>query len=225
MREPAVSLITIPYSVCSEAVVQPTLTVHMAYRAPAGAVPAVSGQASSSSAPPPVARPPSPPTCSACGLPEAACPGGHSSCSICHTSFAVGSVGYPGLNADPAEVWAPPGMPPDESLARAVSDPEGHPLTWGRVLAAHNWLVRHASCGVNGYESDDDAAGCPCLWHQAMIEERSSHELVCRAWPGPICGSCWAASCQCGYVFDDVQHASGRWHDGRLRCHACDDSD
>ena len=46
-------------------VAQPTLAVHMAHRAPAGAVPAGSGQASSSSAPPPVARPPSPPTCSA----------------------------------------------------------------------------------------------------------------------------------------------------------------
>ena len=113
----------------------------------------------------------------------------------------------------------------ERELARAVSDPEGHPLTWGRVLTAHRWLVRHASCGANGYDSDEDAAGCPCLWHQEVIEERSSHELVCRAWPGPVCGSCWAASCQCGYVFDDAQHASGRWHDGRLRCHACDDTD
>ena len=43
----------------------------------------------------------------------------------------------------------------------------------------------------------------------------------CVRWPGPICGSCWAASCECGYVFDDVADAAGRWFTGRMRCHEC----
>ena len=36
----------------------------------------------------------------------------------------------------------------------------------------------------------------------------------CIRWPGPICGTCWAASCECGYVFDDVADAAGRWFTG-----------
>ena len=36
-----------------------------------------------------------------------------------------------------------------------------------------------------------------------------------------ICGSCWAASCPCGYVFDDVADAYTRWPNGRLCCYAC----
>ena len=42
-------------------------------------------------------------------------------------------------------------------------------------------------------------------------EERASHLGVCRAWPGPLCGSCWSASCACGYVFDAVADAHARW--------------
>ena len=45
--------------------------------------------------------------------------------------------------------------------------------------------------------------------------------FACRMWPGPICGSCWSASCACGYVFDAVGDARGRWPNGRLRCHSC----
>ena len=63
--------------------------------------------------------------------------------------------------------------------------------------------------------------GCPCTWHPVAIEERASHLLVCRAWPGPLCGSCWAASCECGYAFDAVADAHSRWPNGRLRCHSC----
>ena len=85
-----------------------------------------------------------------------------------------------------------------------------------------------ASCEqqAGGYSSDDEAgtpAGCPCTWHPVAIEERESHLYACRAWPGPICGSCWAASCSCGYVFEIVADAAGRWPSGRLRCHACAD--
>jgi hypothetical protein len=44
---------------------------------------------------------------------------------------------------------------------------------------------------------------------------------VCNAWPGPICGTCWATSCECGYVFDVIDDAHSRWHTGRLRCAGC----
>ena len=139
-------------------------------------------------------------------------------------SYAASSVGYPDIAEEPAEVWTPPEWP----IETSVSDAEGHPLTWGRVAAAHAWLVSHASCepqGAAGYSSDEEGApaagGCPCTWHPALIEERESHLLAFRAWPGPICGSCWAASCSCGFVFEAVADAGGRWPSGRLRCLAC----
>ena len=82
--------------------------------------------------------------------------------------------------------------------------------------------MSHASCGsqAGGYSSDDEEgtpAGCPCLWHPVAIEERASHLAACRAWPGPTCGTCWSASCACGYVFDAAGDAHGRWPNGRLR--------
>ena len=92
-----------------------------------------------------------------------------------------------------------------------------------RFHAAHAWLVRHAGCGqqAGGYASDDEdePQSCPCLWHPVAIgiAERESHLFVCRAWPGPVCGSCWSASCACGYVFDAVADAHARWPNGRLR--------
>ena len=94
------------------------------------------------------------------------------------------------------------------------------------MVAAHAWLVRHASCEAQtgGYSSDDEEGtpvGCPCLCHPVAIEERASHLAVCRAWPGPTCGTCWSASCACGYVFDAVADAHARWPDGRLRCYPC----
>ena len=67
----------------------------------------------------------------------------------------------------------------------------------------------------------DAPTPCPCTWHPVAIKERESHEYACRLWPGPICGSCWAASCPCGYVFDDVADAYTRWPNGRLCCYAC----
>ena len=114
--------------------------------------------------------------------------------------------------------------PPDWPVEAGVCDDDGHPLTWGRVAAAHAWLVRHAGCGqqAGGYASDDEdePQGCPCLWHPVAIAERESHLFVCRAWPGPVCGSCWSASCACGYVFDAVADAHARWPNGRLRCYS-----
>ena len=117
-----------------------------------------------------------------------------------------------------AETWATPGRPP-------IADPYGHPLTLGAVLSAHDTLVSHASCGpaISGYGSDGedfDGASCPCQWHGALIEELANARLMVRAWPGFVCGSCWAASCECGYVLDTPTHASGRDRNHRFTCHA-----
>ena len=131
---------------------------------------------------------------------------------------------YPEVAEEPAEVWTPPGLPLDAS----VQDDDGHPLTWGRVQAAHDWLVRHATCAAADITETDDATGydsdgdrCACTWHPAAIEERASHMHACYAWPGAICGDCWAASCACGFVFDAVDDAHSRWPSGRLRCAGC----
>ena len=127
------------------------------------------------------------------------------------------------------EIWTPHGRP----LEGSISDDSGYPLTWGRVRDAHAWLVFHASCGDTAggssalpYDSDDDDGGgptapCYCQWHPVAIEERSSHEWACAQWPGPYCSTCWRASCDCGYTFNDVADAPARWGNGRLQCSAC----
>ena len=121
-------------------------------------------------------------------------------------------------NERPAETWATPGRPP-------IADPYDHPLTLGAVLAAHDTLVTHASCGpaISGYGSDGedfDGASCPCQWHDALIEELANSRLMVQSWPGFICGACWAASCECRYVLDTPTHASGRDRNHRFTCHA-----
>ena len=121
------------------------------------------------------------------------------------------------MRKDPAETWATPGRPP-------IADPYGHPLTFGSVLAAHDTLVAHASCGptISGYGSDGDdfdGASCPCQWHGALIEEIADARRMVQSWPGYICGVCWAASCECGYVFESPAHASGRDRNHRFVCH------
>ena len=124
----------------------------------------------------------------------------------------------------PAETWTPPGREP-------LTDGDGHPLTWAVVHHAHATLVRHASCGgalsrwgpttdagrdVNtGYDSSDGRP-CPCRWHETLSDELGVHRDTCAAWPGPICGTCWAASCPCGYVFENAADAAGRDSLGRL---------
>ena len=128
-------------------------------------------------------------------------------------------MGYTDVDPDdPGETWAPPGREP-------LVDGDQHPLTWARVRQAHEVLVRHASCGgegseadPSGYDSGDEDTPCPCLWHEMMIDELRSHRAACAAWPGPICGACWAASCACGFVFDDAADAAGRDAVGRLVC-------
>ena len=96
------------------------------------------------------------------------------------------------------------------------------------LTSAHGWLTHHANCAgadvlglsdATGYDSDDDR--CPCTYHPVAIEERASHYHACRAWPGPICGECWAASCECGFVFETADDAHSRWPSGRLCCAAC----
>jgi hypothetical protein len=174
--------------------------------------------------------PPGPPQplCPACLLPPQQCPGSMlasppASCSVCASPFASGAVPYPEAADEPAETWTPP----DHPVEASICDSEGHPLTWARVRAAHDWLTLHATCAAASSETDDaagydsDGDRCPCTWHPVAIEERSSHTRACNAWPGPICGSCWAASCECGYVFDAITDAHSRWHSGRLQCAGC----
>ena len=72
---------------------------------------------------------------------------------------------------------------------------------------------------TNGYDSDGPS--CPCTYHPVMMSERVDNLLNVSAWPGPICGACWASSCACGFVFEDVGHAHSRRHNGRLVCHGC----
>jgi hypothetical protein len=68
-------------------------------------------------------------------------------------------------------------------------------------------------------DDNDGAAPCPCQWHEALIDELSNSRADIAAWPGFVCGACYAASCECGYVFDDAAHAAGRDHNQRLVCH------
>ena len=143
---------------------------------------------------------------------------------MCASPFARGSVPYPEVAEEPAEVWTPPGHPVEHSLL----DDYGHPLTWGAVCTAHAWLTAHASCAgadaqgssdATGYDSDNDR--CPCTYHPVAIEDRASYMRTCRVWPGPICGQCWAASCECGFVFDTAEEAASHWPSGRLCCSSC----
>ena len=145
------------------------------------------------------------------------------SCVVCASPFASGAVPYPEVATQPAECWTPPGYPVDAG----IRDDNGIPLTWAAVRYAHEWLTAHATCAAaasdtadaSGYDSDGDQ--CPCTYHPVAMEERASHLHACRAWPGPICGSCWAASCRCGFVFDSVDDSHSRWPNGRLRCSSC----
>ena len=104
------------------------------------------------------------------------------------------------------------------------------------MRAAHAWLVRHATCDASGFgpagwdsddgeEDPDDPASrripCYCQYSSEGADERSANLVICRAWPGPTCGVCWAASCECGYVFEAAADAAGRWPNGRLQCAAC----
>ena len=85
------------------------------------------------------------------------------------------------------------------------------------------WFYDIGEDELDRLSANDDSDGdqCPCTYHPVAMEERSSHLHACRAWPVPICGSCWAASCRCGFVFDSVDDSHSRWPNGRLRCSSC----
>ena len=85
--------------------------------------------------------------------------------------------------------------------------------------------------GPAAFDSDDEDVGgggngtpplgarpCHCQYND---DERWGHLADCQAWPGPFCGTCWAATCECGYTFETIAEAAGRWRNGRLRCAAC----
>ena len=96
------------------------------------------------------------------------------------------------------------------------------------MWAAHTLLLQHAACegGGTAYDSDDSDGGrpCPCQWHPVMIEEVDDARLTVQRWPGPVCGPCWAATCACGYRFDDLEQATSQFqrdNDRRLVCASC----
>ena len=139
------------------------------------------------------------------------------------------------------DIWCGPQMHiPYRQHWRPIQDGSDTilPLTWERVRSSHEWLAAHATCpgapGIppapppqarpagGGYTSEDDFEPCFCTQDAAVWTHfRNICKESCVRWPGPICGSCWAASCECGYVFDDVADAAGRWFTGRMRCHEC----
>ena len=180
-------------------------------------------------APPPAAPLP---RCPACGIFAHLCPfhtGGPSICTVCQRPVESG------------DIWCGPPMHiPYRQHWRPIQDGNDTilPLTWERVRSSHEWLAAHAACpgapGIppapppqarpagGGYTSEDDIEPCFCTQDAAVWTHfRNVCKESCVRWPGPICGSCWAASCECGYVFDDVADAAGRWFTGRMRCHEC----
>ena len=114
--------------------------------------------------------------------------------------------------------WTPIGQTTETS----IKDDDGHPLTWNRIEYALKWLAHHANCKyTNSNGTHDEPTACHCTWHPSSIEERESHLEAIKKWPGLICGTCWGASCECGYTFDSSCQAADRWPNGRLRCHGC----
>ena len=139
-------------------------------------------------------QPQQPQLCPACRLPTDRCPGAAlgqpwappASCSVCSSPLAEGAVPYPEAG-EPAETWTPPGYP----LENSISDDDGHPLTWGRVVAAHGWLSQHATCAAA--HGTTDASGLrlrlgrrPMPMHLAPSGHRGAgvaYARVCRvAW-------------------------------------------
>ena len=183
-------------------------------------------------APPPAAPLP---RCPACGIFAHLCPfhtGGPSICTVCQRLV------------ESCDTWCGPQMhnPRDRwQHWRPIQDGSDTilPLSWERVRSSHEWLAAHAACpgapGIppapppqarpagGGYTSEDDIEPCFCTQDAPAVwtHVRNVCKESCVRWPGPICGSCWAASCECGYVFDDVADAAGRWFTGRMRCHEC----
>ena len=130
---------------------------------------------------------------------------------------------------DPDSPWTPPSLPPDatssppEASDFALRDSTGNALTMGRVVLAHRTLERaHAATVDQYYDSDAEAAG-QWLDHPATSDDIWYSQLDVDLSPGNVCPVCWASSCGlCGFVFDDVSHASSaRAPDMRRLCFAC----
>ena len=154
--------------------------------------------------------------------------------SSLRSSTGHGSLDFPALYEMRAALAAVAGVRRNPLRTHGAD----RPLSWGGVRASHEWLATHAACpgaqGVppspppqarpsgGGYTSEDDTEPCFCT-HIAAVWAHIRHvcKESCIRRPGPICGTCWAASCECGYVFDNVADATGRWFTGRLRCHEC----
>ena len=185
----------------------------------------------------PSSQPPPPSLCLACDQPPQLCPDScQGTCSVCQRPFSTTNTpvdyedGTPDAGDVAPEVWVPPASMAGTSWP-PIRDGYSYPLTWARVRDAHAWLLAHASCataGPDAFGTDDDGTHrnpCHCTWHPMSIELREDQVHDVYAWPGPICGSCWAASCECGYVFTHVAYAAGRWPSGRLKCCACVERD
>ena len=127
-------------------------------------------------------------------------------CRTCHQAFDVRAP------------WIPPPSPGCHAPTadHAVPDAYGYPLTYEAVVLAHADAVR--AVAVEGYDSDGDE------WqgHPVTVDQLGDARTSCSSWPGPICPTCWAASCAgCGYVFEAPSDARAVGRFGRLLCSAC----
>ena len=131
----------------------------------------------------PLPQPPPPPPCLACGLVPPLCPASvPARCLTCRQVFAPGVVGYPEAQAEPAETWTPPDWP----VEAGVCDDDGHPLTWGRVAAAHASRRLRAAGGRLRVRRRGRAAGLPLpLAPRGHRVSRSAIHTSSSAAPGP----------------------------------------
>ena len=94
----------------------------------------------------------------------------------------------------------------------AVLDSIGRPLTWQAVCHAHRWLTW---ASTEGYDSDvgvDPATSATASYLRHM----------CAAWPGPICGACFAGCCvSCDRAIASWGAAGAVAPCGRLLCRLC----
>lgn len=164
------------------------------------------------------------PVCSACLLPRSRCFAAHhpvdggdvwsdragldGSEALCHTCGDRFSETAP---------WVAPPCPlrpsPDPEVD-SVLDSYGYPITWSAVWSAHRALT----LADQSYDSDGDE----WAWHPEAQEQCEARRFVCERWPGPICPTCFAASCAlCSYVFAEWDDARAVGDRGRLLCVAC----
>ena len=106
----------------------------------------------------------------------------------------------------------PPPLPEQE--VDSVMDSYGYPITWSAVWSAHRALTLAGQ--------SDDSDGDEWAWHPVAQEQSEARRFLCDRWPGPICPTCFAASCaRCSYVFAAWDEARAVGDRGRLLCVAC----